>query len=136
MDVNFAIAYLRLGDALLYKGMHDEAVAAWLKWMELSGEGSEAVALKSAFRKWGIKGFWRKEIELRKEQAKWRYVSPIWVARSSALLGEEDQAFDWLERAYGERDNWLVYLKVDRWWDGLRLDPRFTDLVRRVGLPP
>jgi serine/threonine-protein kinase len=136
MNANFGIAYLRLSDALLYKGMHEEAVAAWLKWMELSGESSEAVALKAAFRKSGMRGFWRKEIELRKEQAKRRYVSPIWVARSYAFLGEQDQAFEWLELAYRERDNWLVYLKVDRWWDGLRSDPRFKDLLRRVGFPP
>jgi eukaryotic-like serine/threonine-protein kinase len=136
MNVNFARAYLPFSDALLCKGKHEEAVAAWLKWMELSGESAEAVALKAAFRKAGMRGFWRKEIELRKEQAKRRYVSPIWAARSYALLGEKDQAFEWLEQAYRERDNWLVMLKVFPWWDGLRSDPRFTDLVRRVGLPP
>ena len=46
------------------------------------------------------------------------------------------QAFLWLEKAYDERTNSLAYLKVDATWDPLRSDPRFADLVRRIGLPP
>jgi hypothetical protein len=48
----------------------------------------------------------------------------------------EDQAFSWLEKAYEERFNRLAYLKVEALWDPLRSDPRFADLLRRVGIPP
>ena len=48
----------------------------------------------------------------------------------------EDQAFSWLEKAYEERFNRLAYLKVEALWDPLRSDPRFGDLLRRVGIPP
>ncbi len=51
-------------------------------------------------------------------------------------LGERKQALLWLEKAYDERTNSLAYLKVQAIWDPLRSDPRFADLVRRIGLPP
>jgi len=51
-----------------------------------------------------------------------------------AGLGEKDQAFTWLEKAYGERTSRLGYLKVEPLWDPLRSDPRFAELVRRIGL--
>ncbi len=52
-----------------------------------------------------------------------------------ALLGEADQAFAWLERAYEERDHDLVFLQTDPTLDPLRSDPRFQDLLRRIGFP-
>jgi hypothetical protein len=51
-----------------------------------------------------------------------------------AGLGESDQAFEWLERAYQARDPKLPFLKVHPRWDSLRADPRFDDLLRRMGL--
>ena len=56
------------------------------------------------------------------------------MALIHALLGEKDQAFDWMQKAYEDRSAWLVYLKVDPVWDPLRTDPRFADLLNRVGL--
>ncbi|MGH9755415.1 MAG: TPR end-of-group domain-containing protein, partial [Blastocatellia bacterium] len=48
-------------------------------------------------------------------------------------LGENDQAFEWLEHAYLDRSGWMIYLKVEPMLDSLRSDPRFIDLLRRVG---
>ena len=70
------------------------------------------------------------------ELSKRRYVSSYRVAAIHLGLGEKEQAFEWLERAYEEHDAWLVWLKVDPVLDDLHADPRFTDLVRRVGLAP
>ena len=50
-------------------------------------------------------------------------------------LGEKDKAFEWLNKAYDERSNWLVWLKADPRWAPLRTDKRYTELVNKVGLP-
>jgi hypothetical protein len=68
--------------------------------------------------------------------SKQRYVPALSFAVVYVGLGENEQAFLWLEKAYVERTNSLAYLKVDATWDPLRSDPRFADLVRRIGLPP
>ena len=70
------------------------------------------------------------------EAAEQRYVSPYDIATIYAALGEKDQAFAWLEKAYEERSGWLAYLQVNPILDNLRPDPRFASLVRRIGLTP
>ena len=74
------------------------------------------------------------DLEQLKERAKRRHVLPYDMAVIYAGLGEKDRAFEWLEKAYAERDEDLLYLKVDPVLDSLRSDQRFTDLMRRVGL--
>jgi hypothetical protein len=63
------------------------------------------------------------------------YVSPFLFALSYITLGDHDQAFASLERAYRERDVWMTWIKVDFHMDPLRSDPRFQDLVRRMNFP-
>ena len=70
------------------------------------------------------------------EIAKHRYMPPAYRARVYAGLGEKDEAFVWLGKAYKERSDWLVYLRSDSRLDPLRSDPRFTDLLRRMNLLP
>ena len=69
-------------------------------------------------------------------QAARQYISPLAFVLIHAGLGEIDQAFEWLERAYQARDPKLPYVNVHPRWDGLRADPRFGDLLRRMGLEP
>ncbi|MFN7930438.1 MAG: hypothetical protein U0Y68_21445 [Blastocatellia bacterium] len=64
-----------------------------------------------------------------------RYVAPIAVADIYTGLGDTDQAFVWLEKAFRERSNGLFPLKVWPLWDPLRSDPRLADLLRRIGVP-
>jgi len=64
-----------------------------------------------------------------------KYVPPITSAMIYAGLGDKDQAFAWLEKAYTERSVWLLWLKVDPKFDSLRSDARFAEFVRRIGLP-
>ena len=70
-----------------------------------------------------------------KASAEKDYVSPGLFALSYAKLGNLDQAFAWLDKAFAERTPWLTYIKTDPAFDSLHSDPRFADLLRRVGLP-
>jgi hypothetical protein len=70
------------------------------------------------------------------ELSKLRYVSSYRVAAIYLGLGKRAEAFARLEQAYEDHDPWLIWLNVDPVLDGLRADPRFADLVRRVGLAP
>jgi hypothetical protein len=65
-----------------------------------------------------------------------RYVMPYHIATIYNALGDKDQAFGWLQKAYDERDDRLMLLKADPSWDGLRSDPRYAGLVRGIGLSP
>ena len=76
----------------------------------------------------------RKILDQLKERSQQTYVQPMWVAVIYIAMGEKDQAFDWIQKAYDDRSAWLVYLKVDPLFDNMRQDARFTDLLRRVAL--
>ncbi len=105
---------------------------------QLSGDRNEsdfASALEQGFRSAGWKGALTKGVELRRAQRKTGYSSAYNIALLYADLGDKDQAFRWLNTAYQERDLNLVGLKIDFQLDPLRSDPRFAELVRKVGLP-
>jgi hypothetical protein len=70
-----------------------------------------------------------------KHTAQSSYVSAYSIAAVHAALGESDQAFRWLERAYDERDCQITYLELDPQLDPLRSDPRFPPLLARLHLP-
>ena len=116
--------------------LYEEAVAARGKALIFEGarEG-EVAGLSRAFATSGAEGYWRWLLEHDKEREKrGEYVSPMDFAIHYAQLGETAQAFEWLEKAYEARD--LALLKVDPYFDPLRDDPRFTDLLRRMNLEP
>ena len=68
------------------------------------------------------------------DRAKQEYVSPFYIALCCFPLGENDLGFEWLDKAYKERDHWLLYLNVEPLFDSVRSDPRFTKLVKKIGL--
>ena len=76
----------------------------------------------------------RAVIEQLNELSKHSYVSPYRVAAIYIGLGEKEQAFAWLDRAYEERDGWLIWLNLDPVLDPVRTDKRFKNLLRKVGL--
>jgi tetratricopeptide (TPR) repeat protein len=82
----------------------------------------------------GQEGEARKVLDELNLNAKERYVPPYSYALIHTALGEKDLAFEWLEKAYEYRNEWLVWMKVDPELDNLRSDPRFTKLVKRIGL--
>jgi len=88
--------------------------------------------LGDAFKTSGAKGYWKKSLELALENERFDTVQ---MAIIYAQLGERDKAFEFLEKAYNGRSTILLWLKVSPEFDSLRSDPRFDDLMRRVGLP-
>ncbi len=116
--------------------MHREAVEEYLRARTLWGESVEKVeALRRAYEAGGIKGFWQKRLEQLKETAKRGPASPLTFASIYSRLGDKDQAFAWLEKAYEEHSGPLIYLKVSPDYDPLRSDPRFQSLLRRMNFP-
>jgi tetratricopeptide (TPR) repeat protein len=133
MDPERANAHDRLAWAYVSKGMEAEAVAEFLRALALAGESAGALAaLREAYSSGGIRGFWRKRIERELGRG---YAEPVLMAIFYMQLGNKDQAFAWLDRAYRDRSPHLVGLKSSSYLDPLRTDLRYADLVRRVGLP-
>jgi hypothetical protein len=116
--------------------MYDKAVDAWLHGSALEAVGQTADAeraLRDAFKTGGINAYLRKHIEILEAESKHKYISPYFIASDYALLGDKERVFEWLEKAYADRSSWLVELRVDPVWDVVRSDPRYTDLLRRIG---
>ncbi len=128
--------YYRLGRAFEAKGMYDEAIAAYQKEMTLRGDDAKDVAaLGRAYKVGGMRGVWRWQLERLKEEAARRKVNPDDFAVLYSLLGEKDQAFEWLEKEYARGGQGMVFVKVSPRYDNLRSDPRFQDLLRRMNFP-
>jgi DNA-binding winged helix-turn-helix (wHTH) protein/tetratricopeptide (TPR) repeat protein len=137
MDPEFLQAHVLLGQAYTQKAMYEEAIAEFDKAMELSGKGRLSILLVGhVYAVSGRTSEALATIDKLHALSKQRYFSPYRVALIHAGLGDNDQAFDWLERGYQKRDAWLIWLKVDPALDRLRGDQRFPDLLNRVGLAP
>jgi TolB-like protein/DNA-binding winged helix-turn-helix (wHTH) protein/Flp pilus assembly protein TadD len=120
----------------LQKGMHSEAIAALRAALNSVGrnpqiEGELGHVLAVAGRRDEALAM----LEGLSHLSETRYVSPYSVALIHAGLGDRDQALAWLDKAYAERSDYMVYLTLEPMLDGLRSDHRFTALVARVGLP-
>jgi len=137
IDRNFFVVRAALGLAYEQTGRYPEAIAELQQALTLSGGSTLMVAaLGHALAAAGRRGEAQEILKKLEETSKERYVSPYSVARIYAALGETDLAFDWLEQGYKQRSLFLIHapLKVDPAFDFLRSDPRFTELLKKVGL--
>jgi tetratricopeptide (TPR) repeat protein len=115
--------------------MYQEAIHEFHRAMDLSGKGPLSVLLVGhAYAVSGKRDEALAVIDQLNELSKQRYFSPYRVALIHAGLDNSDEAFEWLERAYEKSDARLIWLKVDPALDDLRRDPRFQDLLGRIGL--
>ena len=116
--------------------MYDEAVAAELRQMTLLGDRPETIAaLRQAYASAGWKGFLRRQLDfLNGQSGHDGYLDPYQMVLIYARLGNNEQAFFWLEKCYEQRNFWLNFIKVDPLLDVLRQDLRYADLLRRMGL--
>ncbi len=135
MDPNFLRAHFGLGQALVHERRYQEAIAEFQKAVELSeGGAAQLGALGYAYAVANRRAEALEIVEKLKQRSSEHYVPLSMVSIIFSGLGDRDQAMTWLERANEERDPWLTGLKVDPMFDPLRSDPRFLDLVHRVGL--
>jgi TolB-like protein/Tfp pilus assembly protein PilF len=136
LDPNSAFAHGGLGWAYRCKSMHEPAIAAGQKAVELWHGPSPLAWFGEAYAAAGRRDEAHKILEQLFELAKQRYVTPYGVARIYAALGMKEEALHWLETAYRQRAEWMVLLKVDPCLDDLRPDPRFKELLVRMNFPP
>jgi serine/threonine-protein kinase len=131
--------FFGLAEARARQGRYDEAIEARRQAHAAAGDEALAPVLAEAAGEQGYRAIERAWVQVQladlKERAATGYVSPLDFARVYAQLGEADLAFKHLDEAFEHRAPGLVFLKVDRAWDGLRKDSRFEAAVRRVGLP-
>jgi eukaryotic-like serine/threonine-protein kinase len=137
LDPHFSLTYYALGDAYEQKGMLRDAVAAFQKGREISGPAGEAMSLASlasAYWKSGEHAAALKAIDELQRISKQRHVPPYWTALAYASIGDKDQAFAWLDKAYEDRFFLLMWIKPDPRFDLIRADPRYQQLIRRLNL--
>ncbi|MCJ7459822.1 MAG: protein kinase [candidate division Zixibacteria bacterium] len=135
MDPNFSLVYLFLGWTYSAKGMWEEAIVASNKFMTLSqGNPFGVGTLGSVYAMSGQRYKALKMLDRLNELSQERYVSPFYRAIIYMGLGEKDQAFEYLEKAYLERESWMATLGTFPLLDSLRSDPRFTALLKKMGL--
>jgi eukaryotic-like serine/threonine-protein kinase len=133
LDPSFAVAHEYLGQAHLEKGKYEESFEELR--MALSLSGNETLYKAELANAYAVAGRRENALELLRDllqRSSRQYVSPYSVALVYAGLGDTDQAFNWLNRAYKERDARLTSIKVHPRFASLRPDPRFKALVAHI----
>jgi tetratricopeptide (TPR) repeat protein len=134
---DFGLARLVLGWAYRQKSMFREAIAEFKKAISLSkGSADAAAALGHAYAVSGRKTEAKQTLRDLQRTSKKSYVSAGHFAIVHWGFGEKEAAVQWLQKACEERHSWLVFLKVDPIFDGLRSEPGFAELLGHVGLTP
>jgi TolB-like protein/DNA-binding winged helix-turn-helix (wHTH) protein/Tfp pilus assembly protein PilF len=133
MDPNFAMTHWWLGLAYEGKGDVPRALAALEKTVSLSGRNPLYLAfLGNAYAVSGQKSQAEKILAELRERSRRVYIQPYDMALIYAGLGNKEQALVWLEKAYEERSFSVITIGTWKQFDGLRADPRFRELVRRI----
>ena len=138
VDPNYTRTHFFLAQVYEESEMFEESIAENDRAYVISGINLQKLEerktiLEETFKTSGAKGFWQKMLEI--APAGGGKQSPVIEAIFHARLDEQNKAFEFLEKAYNERNPLMVWLKVSPEFDNLRPDPRFADIMRRVGLP-
>jgi TolB-like protein/DNA-binding winged helix-turn-helix (wHTH) protein/Flp pilus assembly protein TadD len=135
MDPNFMPAHIALGATYEDQGNWSHAISEYQQAVAISQNNPIALAsLGSAYGHLGDQAAARKMIARLQEASKHHYVSAFDMATVFAGISDPDTAFHWLEKAYAQRESQMAFLNITRRMDPLRSDPRFADLLRRMGL--
>ena len=135
IDPNFAYGYFYLGLGYERKKMYPEASEALAKTMTLFGEPPEcAEEVKAAFKKNGMQGWWQKRLEQIETRPHLKNFQAYHKATVKLRLGDNEGALEALNQAFQRRDRYIINAKYDPHLAPLQQDPRFQDLLLRMGL--
>jgi len=135
LEPRFYPAYFWLGQAFEQKKMLTEAIETYQKGISQSERNPSLIAaLGHAYAVAGQHDKAQESLTELAKLSKGRYIDPYYFAMVYAGLGDKDQTFAWLEKTFQERSTYLIWLKVEPLFDPMRDDPRFQDLLRRIGL--
>jgi TolB-like protein/DNA-binding winged helix-turn-helix (wHTH) protein/Tfp pilus assembly protein PilF len=132
-------AHRHLATIHLRRGEYPAAIAEYQRAQDLSGRvpsGTPSLSIAYAKSLAGEKGEAQQMLASLQERAQGEHVPPATFAILETGLGDKDKAFEYLEKAYSERAIAMISLKIEPAFDPLRSDPRFADLLRRMGFPP
>jgi DNA-binding winged helix-turn-helix (wHTH) protein/TolB-like protein/Tfp pilus assembly protein PilF len=134
MEHEFWLAHCFLGRAYAAVGEYEKAIAALQTAQRLTDTSWVLASLGHVYALAGKLPEVEEVIKELSERSRRVYVSPYFKALVYAGLGDRDLTLEWLNRAYDHRTCWLVYLRVETRFNNVRSDPRFLDLLRRLGL--
>jgi serine/threonine-protein kinase len=134
MDPTFVRGYTTVGFIYLKMGMCDEAIGTYGKAVDLGYDPWAESGLAAAYALCGQEAKARAMLDALLRRAEREYVAAATVARVYIGIGDNDRAFEWLEKALEERSGWIVWAKVHPIYDPLRSDPRFAELLKKAGL--
>jgi len=127
MDPDFRPAHSYLARAYMEMGMYEEALKEYKLLNSLKGMGF-------TYAKMGKTAEANKVLNKLREQSRHTYISPFGMARICFAIGENDQGFQWLEKAYEDREYEMTSLEVNPLFDNVRSDPRFKALLKKINL--
>jgi serine/threonine-protein kinase len=138
LDPGYSTARFNLAINYRAMGKYDLWLEEWKKGATLDSDREELAMAEEAARvysKLGYPAAVTRMIEMRKQLGKRRYVDPATIAYDCAAVGDKDQAFAWLDRAYAEKSDLVGFVKVNPEMDSLHSDPRYVALLKKMGLP-
>ena len=135
LEPSFAFAHYALGDACAQRGQYDEAIAEYDKAIGLGGRSvNHLAALAYACGRSGNREKAEALLQELTRHAAQTYVSPMWIALIHLGLSDLESVFDWMDRAFDERDGSLILITAAVEFDSVREDARFRSLLERMGL--
>jgi serine/threonine protein kinase len=136
IERRFGPAYAFLCEAYLKKGMYEKAILAAQEPVKFApGTSVYLTILGNAYATSGKRDEAEKVLAEITELSKRQYVQPSYISLLYSGLGDKDRAIEWLEKAYVNRDDRLIFVITDPMIDNIRSDSRFQEIVRRIGLP-
>jgi len=136
MDQNFSYTHSIIGRIYLQNSLYDEALSELQKEKSILGDLNPLIepGIGIAYVKIGKRDKAQELLDYLIERSKEEYVPPSTLAGLCFALGENDQGFKWMEKAYEERGFWLTFIKVSHAYDSVRQDPRFKELLKKMNL--